>query len=129
MNKIVTIVFLSLIIINIDLLCHESVAPPEFSELSNIFSINNQTTEIQVNQLSETLGIEVIGLDLSLGIKTEEVNALKTLLTKYLVVVIRNQHLSVQQQTDITRCFGDLEATWNNENRHRKDNYIYIYNY
>ncbi|MGB7128801.1 MAG: TauD/TfdA family dioxygenase [Candidatus Rhabdochlamydia sp.] len=127
MDKIVAIIFLSLAIIkNIDLLCYESVASPEFSELSNIFSINNETTEIQMNQLSETLGVEVIGLDLSLGIKTEEVNALKTLLAKYLVVVIRNQHLSVQQQTDITRCFGDLEAAWNNENRHRKDDYVYV---
>ncbi|MGH2612422.1 MAG: TauD/TfdA dioxygenase family protein, partial [Rhabdochlamydiaceae bacterium] len=79
-----------------------------------------------VRPLSEKMGVEVTGLDLSNGIEPEEVNTIKALLLERFFVVIRDQHFTPQQQARISRAFGDIEVAWNNKNRHPEDPCIYL---
>jgi taurine dioxygenase len=65
--------------------------------------------EIEINPLTETIGAEVIGVDLSGTIDDATFSRIQNTFHQYGVLLFRDQHLSNEQQIDFSRRFGDLE--------------------
>ncbi len=65
---------------------------------------------VAVNPLSPALGAEITGADLTRPAAEVEVAALRRALLDHLVVVVRDQALSPDDQIALSARFGDLEA-------------------
>lgn len=64
---------------------------------------------ITVRRLSDALGAEVIGVDLSRPVDKDAFAAILDQFHRYLVLVFRRQALTPEQQVAFTRRFGELE--------------------
>lgn len=64
----------------------------------------------EIRPLSDALGAEVIGLDVSCPLDQTTFTELHQAHLAHLVLVFRNQRLTPQQQIDFSRCFGPLDA-------------------
>ncbi len=62
----------------------------------------------EVNSLSPALGAEVIGLDLREPLSADLVAELRALWMDSIVLVFRDQDLTMEQQKRFASCFGDL---------------------
>ena len=62
---------------------------------------------ISMKPLTDALGIEVTGIDLSAPVAAEDVAVLERALTDHLVMVFRDQNLSSAQYLAATRLFGE----------------------
>jgi alpha-ketoglutarate-dependent taurine dioxygenase len=60
-----------------------------------------------ITPLSDALGVEVTGVDLSGPVSREDVAAMEQALDAHLVMVVRDQHLTPAQYVAATRLFGD----------------------
>ena len=64
---------------------------------------------LRITRLSEFTGAELTGVDLSGSMGSAAIAAIRRAVVEHSVLVIRDQHLSIQQQVDLSRQFGDLE--------------------
>lgn len=85
-----------------------------------------QSSTIQIRNIAGSIGVEILGMDLSSEIRPEEVNLIGKLLQERLVVVIKNQNITAEQQTYITSKFGDVEIAWDKKNRHPNDPRVHV---
>ena len=83
---------------------------------------------ITVKVFSGSVGAEVSGIDLSQGIEKEEISLIRQLLHDRLVIVVKNQNLSAEQQVFVTSLFGDVEIAWDKKNRHINDCHVHVIN-
>lgn len=65
--------------------------------------------DLQVRPLSDALGAEIIGIDLSQPMDVATANAIEKAWHDHLVLVFRNQTLSNDDQVRFCRHYGDLE--------------------
>jgi len=65
--------------------------------------------DLQVRPLSDALGAEIIGIDLSQPMDVATANAIEKAWHHHLVLVFRNQTLSNDDQVRFCRHYGDLE--------------------
>ena len=63
---------------------------------------------LEISKLTPAIGAELEGIDLSGGLSDEALREIRTALLDNLVVFFRNQELTVQQQKDLARPFGEL---------------------
>lgn len=63
---------------------------------------------MNIRPLSDNMGVEVVGLDLSQQLDSTTLQALKALWQHHQLLLFRGQTLSEQQQVDFSRNFGDL---------------------
>ena len=63
----------------------------------------------EVRPLSDVLGAEVIGLDVSKSLDDETFSIIHQAHLDHLVLVFRDQHLTPQQQIEFSECFGPLD--------------------
>jgi len=63
---------------------------------------------LSLKPLSDVLGVEATGVDLSGRLPDAEVAALNTAIEEHLVMVVRDQSLTPPQYLDAMRLFGDL---------------------
>lgn len=92
--------------------------------ITMIFSTSTYAAVVKV--FPGSIGAEIIEMDLSCGMKSEEVELIRHLVHDRLVVVIRNQNLTAQQQVSITKQFGDIEIAWDKKNRHPDDCRVHV---
>ena len=64
---------------------------------------------VEIEKLSDTAGAEILGLDLSKHLSSEDRDAILSALNNHHVLVFRNQILSKDQQITLTQQFGELE--------------------
>ena len=64
---------------------------------------------VEIEKLSDTAGAEILGLDLSKPLSSEDRDAILSALNNHHVLVFRNQILSKDQQITFTQQFGELE--------------------
>ena len=62
---------------------------------------------IAITPLSDALGVEVTGADLSRPVDPADLDAMKRALADHLVMVVRGQKLTPAQYLDAVRLFGD----------------------
>ncbi len=67
-------------------------------------------TDIEINPLSDVLGVEVIGLDLREPIPPAIRRRLDDALARYHLLCFRNQSLSKHEQIEATKQFGELDV-------------------
>jgi len=79
-----------------------------------------------VRPLSETGAAEVLGLDVSQPVSTEDVVALKDAFARNPILAFRNQHLTPPQQAAFSRNFGPLEDQVISQHVHPDDPYVLI---
>ena len=72
--------------------------------------VHRRAGSISINRLSEPAGAEVVGIDLSLELGTNERDILFEALIKHHVLVIRDQDLTSDQQMALTAKFGKPES-------------------
>jgi len=65
------------------------------------------TGTLDVKPLSQHIGAEVRGLDLSADLDTATINALNELWLEHLVLLFRDQKLSQEDQLSVTEAFGE----------------------
>ena len=65
-------------------------------------------TDMSITPISDALGAEVTGVDLSQGLGDGMFEAINQALLDHLVLVIRDQNLSPPQQIAFTRNWGDI---------------------
>lgn len=70
----------------------------------------NGTGKFRVHPLGETVGAEVLDLDISQPLDQDTVDAIRTAWLDNLVLVFRNQNLTDAQLTAFSRKFGDLDT-------------------
>lgn len=70
---------------------------------------------IKTRKLSDTLGAEILGVDLSALIDDRSFAEIERLFDESTVVLFRNQRLSPPQQIDFARRFGELEINVMND--------------
>lgn len=63
---------------------------------------------MQIQKLTGFVGAQITGLNLANGIDAELAEALRGALRDHLVIVLRNQQLTLDLQKDLTRSFGAL---------------------
>ncbi len=63
-----------------------------------------------IRPLSDALGAEVIGLDVSQPLDDDVLVAVHQAHLEHLVLVFRDQHLTPQQQINFSKCFGPLDS-------------------
>ena len=68
----------------------------------------NTLTRLTVTPLSPALGAEVSGVDLRRDLTPDEVEQIRSAWQKYIVLVIRGQDLTLEQQKAFAANFGDL---------------------
>lgn len=61
---------------------------------------------VALKQLNETFVLEISGLDLTAKVSDQVIDTLQELLARYLVLVIRDQHIDGPQQDAITAALG-----------------------
>ena len=66
---------------------------------------------LTINPLHPLFAAEVVGLDLTHGVKPNALDQIKSAFQSYSVLVFRDQQVSDEQQISFSRCFGDLETT------------------
>ena len=66
------------------------------------------TTELEVQPLSPTMGAEIKGLDLREPLSPSMVDEILAIWREYVVLVFRDQDLSMEQQLDFAGNFGEL---------------------
>lgn len=64
---------------------------------------------IEIRALSDTLGAEVVGVDLSQPLDDETFGRIHAAHLEHLVLAIRDQNLTPEQQTAFSRRFGELD--------------------
>jgi taurine dioxygenase len=64
---------------------------------------------VEIGKLSDTAGAEILGLDLSKPLSSEDRDVILSALNNHHVLVFRNQILSKDQQITFTQQFGELE--------------------
>lgn len=68
----------------------------------------NTLTRLTVTPLSPALGAEISGVDLRRALTPDEVEQIRSAWQKYIVLVIRGQDVSLEQQKAFAANFGDL---------------------
>ena len=68
----------------------------------------NTLTRLTVTPLSPVLGAEISGVDLSRPLTPDEVEQIRAAWQKYIVLVIRGQDVTLEQQKAFAANFGDL---------------------
>lgn len=68
----------------------------------------NTLTRLTVTPLSPVLGAEISGVDLRRGLTPDEVEQIRAAWQKHIVLVIRGQDLTLEQQKAFAANFGDL---------------------
>ncbi|MBV9858520.1 MAG: TauD/TfdA family dioxygenase [Alphaproteobacteria bacterium] len=74
---------------------------------------------VTVKPLGAHIGGEIVGFDISKPIDQATATELRRALTRYGVVVIRDQEIDDEAQIAFSRCFGPLEVFVKAENRDR----------
>lgn len=69
----------------------------------------NETVNISVRALGDSLGGEVLDLDISQPLSQETVDTIRAAWLEHLVLVFRDQNLTDEQLTAFSRRFGDLD--------------------
>lgn len=64
---------------------------------------------LNLKPLSQALGAEVLGIDLSGGLDKDSIAAIRTAFHERGVLLFRDQHLNEEEHIAFSRCFGDLE--------------------
>ena len=62
---------------------------------------------ITVTPLSETIGAEIVGVDLSLPVSDNDIQIINSAIEKYLVIVVRAQRFSPKSLLSAVRLFGE----------------------
>ncbi|WP_037213767.1 TauD/TfdA dioxygenase family protein, partial [Rickettsia tamurae] len=63
----------------------------------------------KINKLSESFGLEVIGISLTPDMPKSQINELEQLILEHKVVVFKNQNLTPEQQIKFCNQFGEIE--------------------
>lgn len=64
---------------------------------------------LEFKPLSETIGVEVVGLDMSRPIQPSEARQLVAAYRRHHLLLLRGQDISADQQAAFARIFGDIE--------------------
>ena len=64
-----------------------------------------------INKLKKFIGVEINDLDITKILDIEIINEISELLSKFSVVVIRDQNITNDQHIKFSECFGNLEQT------------------
>lgn len=70
-----------------------------------------RTGSLIMRRLTANIGVELRGVDLRAGIDESVVDALRTAISEYHLVVLRRQHLSAEQHARLARAFGPIQAS------------------
>lgn len=81
---------------------------------------------MEVTPVSDIMGAEVTGVDLSVPMDEETRTALREAFLKYQVLVIRDQHLSPLEQVAFSSQWGELEIPDNVQHTHGDSNRVMI---
>jgi taurine dioxygenase len=81
---------------------------------------------MKVTPVSEIMGAEVTGVDLSLPMDGATKAALREAFLTYQVLVVRDQHLTPDQQVAFSSAWGDLEIPDNVQHTHADSNRVMI---
>ena len=68
----------------------------------------DQPVDFTINPLGPSLGAEIIGLDLSQPLPQQTIDAIREAWLTYIVLVIRDQDLTEDQQIDFAARFGEV---------------------
>lgn len=71
---------------------------------------------MKVRGISSALGVEISGIDVSCGLSSSIVEDLSRMIDGYLLLIIRQQDLTIEQQLSFTKNFGSIEQAW--EDKH-----------
>ena len=66
------------------------------------------STALEINPITPLIGAEISGVDLSKPLSSNEFGAVKEALLKHAVLFFRDQDLTIEQQKDFGRQFGEL---------------------
>lgn len=72
--------------------------------------MNTAVSDIRIKPLSDALGAEIVGLDLSCPLDADTVSEIKQAWYDHIVLVFRDQDLANDDQVRFCRYFGDLET-------------------
>ena len=64
---------------------------------------------VEIKRLSEIIGAEVLGIDLSMPLTDEDFTKIHDALLDHAIVLFRNQEITIPQQLAFATRFGDLE--------------------
>lgn len=79
--------------------------------VANPFTLEKENPlTFQIRPLSDALGAEVVGLDVSRPLDEATFATLQQAYLDHLVLVFRNQQLTPQQHINFSKCFGPLDA-------------------
>jgi taurine dioxygenase len=81
---------------------------------------------LQVRELSNGIGAEVLGFDASASLDSSTIRAIRSTLFERQVLVFRDQELSVSKQIQFTQSLGPLEVAWDTSNKHPDDSRLQI---
>lgn len=81
---------------------------------------------LNIKRLEGGLGAELLSFDASQPFNNETRNQLLAALFEALILIIRDQDLSVHQQIRFTEALGELEVPWTATNTHPEDNRLQI---
>ncbi|MDX1485120.1 MAG: TauD/TfdA family dioxygenase [Alphaproteobacteria bacterium] len=81
---------------------------------------------MKVTPVSEVMGAEVTGIDLSVPMDAETKAALHEAFLQYQVLVVRDQHLTPLQQVEFSSQWGELEIPDNVQHTHAASNRVMI---
>jgi taurine dioxygenase len=65
-------------------------------------------TSLEIVPLSDALGAEIRGVDLSAPLDEDTARAIEDVWNENIVIVFRDQHIDVEQQRDFARLFGEI---------------------
>jgi taurine dioxygenase len=74
-----------------------------------------------LRKLSDNIGAEIFSFDASAALTPQVCQAIRRALFDHLVLVFRNQALTVSEQIQFTDSLGPLEAAWDTSNTHPED--------
>ncbi|MEM7020384.1 MAG: TauD/TfdA family dioxygenase, partial [Pseudomonadota bacterium] len=85
--------------------------------------------DIIVEEITPTIGAEVQGIDLSQPLNDRQVETLRSLFLKHLVLVFRNQTLTRDQHKTFARSFGNIHIHPSKRNGlNKEDPEVFIIN-
>ena len=73
---------------------------------------------LQLTPLSDVMGVEATGIDLSQPLSEEMFAEIHDAYLKHILVLFRGQHMTLQQQKEFCALFGGLEIHTNPKNTH-----------